>query len=265
MLISAYLVPHPPIILPEVGRGQEAPAEATISGMKDFGQELAEERPEVLVVLSPHGHAGRTHEILLGSEITASLRQFGVGGEGPSFSLADKLSSHIADEAEIQGLPLKGRRSRDPLDHGAFVPLHFIREAGHKDFSLLLISTGAPDLPGQEELGALIQGTLNAFGKPWSLILSGDLSHRMKADGPYGYHPAGPIFEEAVAASVLAGSLDALLALDPHTIHDAAPCAQGPLALGWAILSGLKLQTEIYSHEAPFGVGYMVARLFKEA
>ena len=49
------IVPHPPLLVPEVGGGREVEISATTQAMKQLTQELAETRPQTVVIISPHG------------------------------------------------------------------------------------------------------------------------------------------------------------------------------------------------------------------
>ena len=53
-IIGAYAVPHPPLIIPEVGRGQEQNIQATADSYERIGRQVARQKPDVLVVISPH-------------------------------------------------------------------------------------------------------------------------------------------------------------------------------------------------------------------
>jgi aromatic ring-opening dioxygenase LigB subunit len=53
-IISTYLVPHPPLIFPEIGRGEERKIETTIKAYRDVAAEIAEIDPDTIVLLSPH-------------------------------------------------------------------------------------------------------------------------------------------------------------------------------------------------------------------
>ena len=53
-IIGAILVPHPPIIVPTVGRGREAEVQATIDAYHAAAKQVAAWAPEVLIVTSPH-------------------------------------------------------------------------------------------------------------------------------------------------------------------------------------------------------------------
>ena len=53
-IAAAYMVPHPPMIVPEVGRGSEKQIEKTIAAYRAVAAEIAEIRPETIIVTSPH-------------------------------------------------------------------------------------------------------------------------------------------------------------------------------------------------------------------
>ena len=53
-LVGALVVPHPPIIVPEVGGGSVAEVQATVDAMRQLGAYTAQMAPEVIVLLSPH-------------------------------------------------------------------------------------------------------------------------------------------------------------------------------------------------------------------
>ena len=53
-ITAAYMVPHPPLIVPEIGRGEEAGIQDTIHAYEEIGRRIAADRPETIVLVSPH-------------------------------------------------------------------------------------------------------------------------------------------------------------------------------------------------------------------
>lgn len=53
-MIAAYMVPHPPMIIPEVGRGSEAQIEATRAAYMQVAEEIAALKPDTIILSSPH-------------------------------------------------------------------------------------------------------------------------------------------------------------------------------------------------------------------
>ncbi len=53
-IIGAIIVPHPPIIIPTVGRGQEREVQSSIDAYRAAAKQAAAWEPEVLIVTTPH-------------------------------------------------------------------------------------------------------------------------------------------------------------------------------------------------------------------
>lgn len=92
-----------------------------------------------------------------------------------------------------------------------------------------------------------------------ALVASGDTSHCLKPDGPYGLNPDGPKFDRDLIECLKKKDIERILRLD-DLYPEAADCGLRSFAFLLGILetSGLKWQPEILSYEGPFGVGYLV-------
>ena len=53
---GAVMVPHPPLIIPDVGRGQEKAIQATIDAYHEAAKKIASWQPDTVVVLSATFH-----------------------------------------------------------------------------------------------------------------------------------------------------------------------------------------------------------------
>lgn len=97
--------------------------------------------------------------------------------------------------------------------------------------------------------------------KNYALIASGDLSHVLKEDGPYGLHPDGPKFDEELVSLLEEKRISEILKLDEKH-GEASDCGLRSFAYILGILtgSGLDINTQILSYEGPFGIGYLVAK-----
>lgn len=98
--------------------------------------------------------------------------------------------------------------------------------------------------------------------KRYAFIASGDMSHCLKKEGPYGFHPDGPKFDETLQRYLIAKDFDGFLKLDEE-FPGAGECGLRSFSflLGVLEASGESWQPEILSYEGPFGVGYLVAKL----
>lgn len=97
--------------------------------------------------------------------------------------------------------------------------------------------------------------------KTYALVASGDMSHKMKKDGPYGLHPSGLKFDQEFIRLLKTKDIQGILKIDPRLIEEAGECGLRSFCLALGMIEKLNWQPEILSYEGPFGVGYLVARL----
>ena len=88
-VLASFMVPHPPLIVPEVGRGGEREVEQTIRSYEKVADEIASLAPETIVITSPHS-------ILYGDYFHISP---GKGAKG-SFANFHGRKSHAPDDRE---------------------------------------------------------------------------------------------------------------------------------------------------------------------
>ena len=107
----------------------------------------------------------------------------------------------------------------------------------------------------------LIKSLPEALRGAW--IASGDMSHRLREDGPYGLHPSGPKFDKKFIELLKKKDIKGILNLNPQLVEEAGECGLRSfcMLLGALEESKLNWQPEILSYESPFGVGYLVANL----
>ena len=108
-------------------------------------------------------------------------------------------------------------------------------------------------------LGKCVQDAVNALGRRAVFLASGDLSHKLKADGPYGYAPEGPQFDDTVTRTMASGDFLEFLTIDPALCERAAECGLRSFQVMAGALDGLAVEPQLLSHEGTFGVGYAIA------
>ena len=142
-------------------------------------------------------------------------------------------------------------------DWGFNVPLYFLAKDFKEEIKTYLIELESPQFYFEE--GKKVYKELEKT-KKYALIASGDLSHCLKADGPYGFNPDGPKFDKALIEALKKKDIEKILKLD-EMYPEAGECGLRSFCFLLGILeaSGLDWQPEILSYEGPFGVGYLVA------
>src|SRR3972149_4597247 len=101
------VVPHPPLLVPDIGHGQEAAITATIQALQGLSGELAASRPHALVLISPHGQGfSQAMGVLTGPSCRGDLREWGGRTPPAQFNNDPSLVEAIQREAAAQKIPL---------------------------------------------------------------------------------------------------------------------------------------------------------------
>ncbi len=259
-IVGAILVPHPPIIVPAVGRGQERAARSTIDACRAAARQAADWDPEVLIVTSPHCvmYADYFH-ISPGAGASGSLSAFGAAQVNVQAAYDGELRQEIIREAEAAHIRVGTLGEKDPtLDHGAVLPLYFLREAG-VNCPLLRIGLSGFSPLEHYRFGQCIARAVEKLGRRAVFVASGDLSHKLKDDGPYGYAPEGPVFDRQVTQAMADGDFLQFLTMDAGLCDRAAECGLRSFQIMAGALDGIAVEPRLLSYEGPFGVGYGVA------
>ncbi|TSC91469.1 MAG: extradiol ring-cleavage dioxygenase class III protein subunit B [Candidatus Berkelbacteria bacterium Licking1014_96] len=125
MLNFAALVPHPPIIIPEVGKEETKRVKKTITAMEKLADDLKKSNPETIIVISPHGliYPDRIN-ICDMRRLVGSLSQLGDISLKLELTNDLELGSMISKKAEkndVQTILYDNGEAKYELDHGTVV------------------------------------------------------------------------------------------------------------------------------------------------
>ncbi len=257
---AAFIVPHPPLIVPAVGRGQENEIEKTVEAYQHAAKEIGRIRPDTVVVITPHSVTYQDYiHVSPGAGAKGDLSRFGDYKTRISVDYDGELISAIEEAAAKEGIPggtLGERESK--LDHGALVPLFFI-EQYLEDYRVVRISISGLSFIEHYRFGKCIQKAVGRLGRRVVIVASGDLSHRLKEEGPYSYAAEGPEFDEKVTEAMDKGDFLAFMEFDEGFCEAAGECGLRAFIMMAGALDGSAVESELLSYEGPFGVGYAVA------
>src|SRR5262245_36785231 len=121
----AALMPHAPILVPDVGRDALEPVAACASALKTVAARLSAKHVDGVVVVSPHSprRAG-AFGVWSGSRLRGDFSQFGAVEAFVDLPNDLQLTGELVVQARQLGLQLWEIPSQ-PLDHGALVPLWY--------------------------------------------------------------------------------------------------------------------------------------------
>lgn len=259
-LQAAFIVPHPPLIIPAVGRGKETGIQATIDAYDEVAQQIAALKPQTIVVTSPHATAYRDYfHISPGSSAQGDMRRFDARDTELSCRYDTELANRISTLAAAEDFPAGTEGERDPsIDHATYIPLYFI-DKFYQDYEVVRIGLSGYGPMEHYHLGQLITQAADQLDRRVVLVASGDLSHKLTYDGPYGFAPEGPVFDEQITEAMAQGDFMRILSFDEGFCDKAAECGLRSFQIMAGALDGKSVDAHLLSYEGPFGVGYAVA------
>ena len=258
-VVGAIMVPHPPIILPEVGKGEEKKISATAAAYEKAAALAAELKPDTIIIASPHSimYADYFH-ISPGRSAKGDMSRFGAPGVKISAEYDTEFVRRLEEIAKAEDFPAGtlGERSRE-LDHGTLIPLYYINHY-YTDYKLVRIGLSGLSLQDHYRLGMMIAAASEQLQRHVLFVGSGDLSHKLLAEGPYGLAPEGPIYDERIMDVMGRAAFGELMDFDESFCERAAECGHRSFCMMAGALDGLSVETKRLSHEGTFGVGYGV-------
>lgn len=260
-IINAYVMPHPPLAVPEVGGGKENVISETIQAMDEIAAEIAKSKPETIIFISPHSAGyGDYFHVSPGAKAVGNFARFGVAGAEFHTEYDTELVSEISRVAAESGFPAGTTGSADPaLDHGVLVPMYYINQR-FSDYKSIRVSLSGLNAAAHFLMGKILATAVKNLGRRAVIIASGDLSHKLAEDGPYGFAPEGEIFDREIMKFLSEADFSALLSIDGGLREKAAECGYGAFAILGGCLADGNTSARQLSYECPFGVGYGVVR-----
>ena len=237
-ILAAFMVPHPPMIVPAVGRGSEAQIMKTTGAYEQVAEEIAALSPDTIIITSPHSvmYADYFH-ISPGKSARGDFGQFRASQVSFEEEYDTELVAAIDRLAREAGFPagVMGERERR-LDHGTMVPLYFIRRvyAGGK-----IVRIGLSGLPLTEHyrLGQMIREAVESLGR-------------------------GPQYDERIMDVCGRAAFGELFDFDETFCDRAAECGHRSFVIMAGALDGLSVKAEQLSHEDVTGVGYGICTFY---
>ena len=256
-IIAAFMVPHPPMIVPEVGRGSEKQIEKTVKAYERVADEIAALKPETIIISSPHSvmYSDYFH-ISPGTRASGSFADFRATQVRFDVEYDKELVERLSARAETSHFPAGTLGEKRPeLDHGTMVPLWFITKK-YKDFKLVRTGLSGHDLLKHYEYGMLIKDTVEELGRKAVYVASGDLSHKLQEYGPYGFAEEGPVYDKRIMDVCSGARFGELFDFDENFCEKAAECGHKSFVIMAGALDGKAVEATKYSHEDVTGVGY---------
>src|SRR5689334_16656168 len=129
-LVFSGIAPHPPIMVPEVGRESIANVVDSIKAMAELSRRVIDSGAETVILISPHAPLEVDSFVAYeGPEVTGDFSNFSAPEISFTASVDEELLNAIGGAAASENYDVTTLRDHD-LDHGTAVPLYFLQRHG---------------------------------------------------------------------------------------------------------------------------------------
>lgn len=257
-LTNISLLPHSPLLIPEIGRANFDFLAKTTAAYEQIGERLKTNGVDTVIIISPHGPAQEDTFILnIAPEMAIDFKDFGFIPPKTVLSgdayLADQIKNALRSEFSLQLI------SENLLDHGSAIPLYLLKKYLPNAKILVVLPASGLSLEKQFAFGRKLEEVIMRSDKNIALIVSGDLSHRLKKKSPGGYSPKGAKFDNKLIEylSDAASAGENIIKMDAKLVSGAGECGLKPIVIALGVLDQNKWQPEILAYQTDFGIGYL--------
>jgi len=256
MLVFSAIVPHPPLLIPTIGKDNLSKLKKTADAYALLEEHLLEAKPDTIVVISPHGDLSMdAFTINANQTYKANFHEFGDFSTelsfGSDFQLVNELKSKNETRLPIQLI------SQENIDHGASIPLYCL---SRKKSSPNIVPINYCFLGYEKHIqfGELLKEAIFSLDKRYAVIASGDLSHRLSMQAPAGFSPQAKEFDKKLIQLLKKKSVEGILNIESELVEDAQECGLRSILILLGMIKNMNYEFEVLSYESPFGVGYLV-------
>lgn len=266
MIVFAGIVPHPPALIPQIGKGEEKKIVRTKDSIIKLGKKLAESDPEIIIFITPHmAHYPHLFNVCGMTDLFGSFRFFKYPEYEWHGNNNTELAAEIVDKSEDEGLPTifyNNGEGEYEVDHGITVPYYYLKEQLGFSHDILPIGYSTASRGEHYTFGQIISEVCESKTTTRvAVIASGDLSHRIGQQSQSGQIYRGQEFDESLISSIKKADEYSIVNMEDDLVESAGECGYRSILILLGAITGREYKPEIYSYENPFGVGYMVANM----
>ena len=260
----AAISPHPPIIIPGIGKaGDLQKVGQTIQAMRKLANSFQEAEIETLIIISPHTLVYPDRFNICGmKKLFGTFAHFGSPDIIMEFPNDLELASGIdqlANQNSIPTLLYNNEGEFFEMDHGLMVPLYYLSRQQESPLKIIPVAYSNLDRANHFTFGQIIAEAIAKYPARIGVIASSDLSHRLIQGAPGGFSEAGKEFDQKIVEDLKNAQTKEIMLYNEEFVEDAGECGYRSILILLGILDNLNLKPKILSYEGPFGVGYVVA------
>lgn len=261
-LAFAAIVPHSPLLVPNIGKENFSRFAQTLPALANLSADLKATAPQAVIVLTAHGpKRERGFVANLSPRFTSDLSAFGDLVTRFEFAGSLMLPSRLREY--LEGKASLMLTTQEELDYASSIALSL---AGVNDKTPVIpISVSGLSLEEHVQFGRQLRDFILAEDLNIAVIASADFSHRLSKQSPAGYSAKAKKLDQKVVELITASNTKELIALPAEALADAAIEDLSTVAVLLGALEGFNWPARQLSYEYPFGVGHAVITFQPEA
>jgi len=256
-ILGAFIVPHAPVLIPEIGKEKSVALQATMDAYQKIASEIAALKPETIVFITPHAECYSDYFQISDGEVEmGSFADYGAPNINFRLFYDRQFVSALGRMAKEDSFSAGADGDEEIyLDRGTMVPLYYINRQ-YPSFKAVRVAVSGLPLSSHYRFGQLIQDTAEKLGRRIVIVASGNLSHALNKDINEPSSP-GPIYDKNVVKTLSSSDFGSLISWDRESLARAEECGHRSFTVMAGALDRLSVTSRKYSYEAGTGVGYL--------
>ncbi len=267
-----YLMPHAPILIPEIGENQIKNIKNTFDACHQVASDIAKQAPDTIIMITPQNTvfndtiAMSSDDVIYGNFETFGNAQIGMERK-INKEITDKIA-FLANENKIPTVRINKNSAKVygasvEIDHGTMVPLYFINQK-YKTFNIVNITYGSLTKLELYRFGMIIKKAVQDSKTNTVLIASGDFSHCLNSDETSSYDEGQENLDKVLIKLLENGEVTEIFNIDNSVRGSENACGLKSCYIMLGALSEYNIRGKLLSYEAPFGGGYGVMMIERE-
>ena len=255
MITLASFVPHPPLLIPEIGQDNLGKLAATVQAYQYLEHELYAAQVDTVLVISPHSEIReKAFTINQSPKLRTNFKDFG-----------DLITNFVFDTDLSWGYQIKEScettlpiilSAVEVIDYGTAVPLYYLAK-NRPGLKVVALNPSQLSRAEHVRFGQIIREAAAVSPKRIALIASGDLSHRLHKDSPAGYSARAHEFDQQIRKLLKEKKIKEIIDLPEDMVREAGECGYRSLLILLGAIGDMNFATQELAYEAPFGIGYL--------
>lgn len=254
-LTYTALLPHPSEILIDEKGGA---LEKTRAAFQQIASDLAERKPDVLVVITSHGDPEENMFLLnVGDKFSVDMSRFGIKTKFRDWRGNMDLSSHLRQHSRDSKINIQ--MTTAPLDVATAVPIAYLSSILPENVTILPIHMSGVSPEEHVAFGNYLRTEFLETNKTVAVLVSAEFSSTANKDNP-DFKPEGATYNEIVLKAMDEHDIHTMTQLDDSLVEKAATCGYEPILVAMGMMEEVDHKFETLSEENYNGITFICAR-----